>query len=157
MAKDEIYSFIATKTTYASTIAPRARNLDQLSYDVRNVLLAINYPVKVGEIKDFPIAAATENFLLCDGSELAKQDFPELAAYLIQDPEYQATDPLNFLLPNFIGTRTQAPTAPPQTVDPGGVGIGTPPPSPPTSPGGAGGSNGNPPSGGRPRENERER
>lgn len=157
MAADEIYSFIASKTTYASTIAPKARNLDELSRDVRNVLLAISYPVRVGEIRDFPLAIATENFLLCDGSELAKQDFPELAAYLLQEPEYQATDPDNFLLPNYIGARAQAPTAPPQVIGGGSVGIGTPPPPPPTTPGGAGGGNGQPPSGGRPRENERER
>lgn len=145
-----IFTFIATKTTYASTIPPVARDLNDLSRRVRDAMLATDYPIRVGELRDYPLAVAVENFLLCDGSEIAQLDFPELYAYLT-DSQGTPADPANFLLPDYLTAKTQSPTAPPQVVGGGSVGIGTPPPSPPTSPGGAGGSTGQPPSGGRPR------
>lgn len=145
----EVFTFIATKTTYATTI-PLNTNLNDLARRVRGALLATAYPTRVGELRDFPRAVAVENFLLCDGSEIGKIDFPELYAYL-GDDEGTPVDPNNFLLPDYLTAKTQAPTAPPQVIVGGSVGIGTPPPSPPTSPGGAGGTVGQPPSGGRTR------
>ena len=148
MAANEIYTFIATKKSYATTIPLNISSLGDLVRRVRNALSATAYPTRVGELRDFPLAVAVENFLLCDGSEIAQIDFPELYAYLT-DSQGTPISPANFLLPNYLASKTQAPTAPPQVIGGGSVGVGTPPPSPPTSPGGAGGTQGQPPSGGR--------
>ncbi|MES2781394.1 MAG: phage tail protein [Pseudomonadota bacterium] len=150
-----VYTFIATRTSYATTIPPVAKDLRDLSRRVRDALLATAYPTRVGELRDFPLPVPVENFLLCDGSEVGQIDFPELYSYLT-DTQGAAVDAANFLLPNYLGSKDQSPTAPPQTVDPGSVGIGDPPPETEPDPGEGGGTNGNPPSGGRPRENERE-
>lgn len=145
----EVFTFIATKQTYASTIPLGIQTLADLNRRVRNTLSGNSYPLLVGELRDFPLAVAVPNFLLCDGSEVGKLDFPELFAYL-GDTQGVAADPNNFVLPNYVGTKDQAPDAPPQTVDPGSVGIGQDP-SEPTEPGQGGGTQGgNPPSGGRP-------
>lgn len=143
-----VYTFIATKSTYAATIPLYVKDLTDLTRRIRNTLSGNQYPIRVGELRDFPQAVALENFLLCDGSELPQIDFPELAAYL-GNSQGTPANPANFLLPNYLGSKTQSPDAPPQTVDPGAVGIGTPPEESPVDPGDAGGTRGNPPSGGR--------
>ena len=143
------YRFIATKTSYATTI-PLNVKPNELVRRVRGALLATAYPTLVGELKDFPLSTAIPNFLLCDGSEVAQIDFPELYAYL-GDSEGTPVVATNFLLPDFVGVSTPAPTYPPQTTDGGSVntgGTGTEP----TDPGQTGGTTGgNPVSGGRPR------
>jgi Phage Tail Collar Domain len=146
----EVYTFIATKTTYAATIPLGIRTVEDLNRRVRKTLSGSSYPLLVGELRDFPLPVAVPNFLLCDGSELAQLDFPELYAYL-GDSQGTPVTSGNFLLPNYVGSKDQSPDAPPQTVDPGSVGIGQDP-SEPTDPGQGGGTTGgNPPSGGRPR------
>lgn len=149
-----VYTFIATRTSYASTIPLGLTNMSELNRRVRGALLATGFPTRVGDLIDRPRPASIENFLLCDGSEVAKIDFPELWAYLepeAADNEGLATDTANFLLPDYVGAKTQATTAPPQVVVGGTVQVGTAPTTPPASPGTSGGTVGNPPSGGRPR------
>ena len=143
------YRFIATKTTYAATIPLTATSVPELARRVRGALLATGYPLRVGELKDFPLSTAQANMVLCNGSELPKLSFPELFAYL-GDSQGVAADPLNFKLPNFVGVSTPAPTYPPQVVTSSDVNTGTPPTIPPVpgTPGGV--DNPNPPSGGRP-------
>ena len=147
----QVYTFIATKTTYATTIPVYVEGLAELTRRVRNALSATDYPIRVGELRDYPLAVAVPNFLLCDGSELLKLAFPELAEYLTGDPAYQAADAANFLLPNYLGTKTQSPTAPPQTIEGGAVIIGDAPSTSEPAPGGTGGTTGaGSVSGGRP-------
>ena len=145
-----VYTFIATQTTYASTIPPIARSLGDLTRRVRDAMLATQFPTRVGDLLDRPLSTAIEGFLLCDGSEVGKIDFPELYAYL-GDTQGTPVDAANFLLPDYVGTKTQAPTAPVQVVVGGTVQVGTAPVTPPVTPGISGGTVGNPPSGGRPR------
>ena len=86
--------------------------------------------------------------VLCDGSELSKLSFPELFEYL-GDSQGTPVDAANFVLPDFVGAATPAPTYPVQVVTQSDVNTGTPPTIPPTgTPGGV--TNPNPPSGGRP-------
>lgn len=150
-----VFTFISTRTTYASTI-PLRTPLNELTRRVRNTLLATDYPTKVGELRDFPLSTAIPGFLLCDGSEVGQADFPELYAYL-GDSQGTPAVATNFLIPNYVGTKTQAPTAPAQTIEGGTVSTGGTATSP-TTPGQTGGTTGGSPvSGGRPRtlsENE---
>jgi len=152
----EYFRFIATKTTYAATIPSTVSSLADLVYRVRKALLATDYPLRVGELKDYPLSTAQGNMLLCDGSEVAKLSFPELYAYL-GDSQGTPVNPDNFLLPDFVGAATPAAVYPVQEVtgcdvNTGGV------ITEPTQPGQTGGVvGGNPPSGGRergPNENE---
>lgn len=152
-----VYTFIATRTTYASTI-PLRTPVNELTRRVRSALLASDYPTRVGELRDFPLSTAIPGFLLCDGSEVAQIDFPELYAYL-GDSQGTPAEAANFLIPDYVGAKTQAPTAPAQTIAGGTVSTGGTSTSP-TQPGQAGGTvGGSPVSGGRPRtlsENEEE-
>ena len=153
----QVYTFIATRTTVATTI-PLRTPLNDLTRRVRNTFSATDYPTRVGELRDFPLATAIPGFLLCDGSEIARVSFPELYAYL-GDSQGAATSSANFLLPNYVGTKTQAPTAPAQTIVNGTVNTGGTTTTP-SNPGQTGGTvGGSPVSGGRPqtlRENEEE-
>lgn len=145
-----VYTFIATKSTYAATIPLFVKDVADLARRVRNTLSGNQYPIRVGELRDFPLAVAIENFLLCDGSEVGRLDFPELYDYL-GDSQGAPANAANFLLPNYLGAKDQSPDAPPQTIDSGAVGIGTPQAEVPVESGETGGTVGNPPSGGRPR------
>ncbi len=154
----EVFTFVATRTTYATTIPLGLSSFPELVRRVRDALKATSYPTRAGELRDFPLSTAIPGFLLCDGSEVAQADFPELYAYLgsSQGTPVTAT---NFLIPNYVGTKTQAPTAPSQTIAGGTVSTGGTVTSP-TQPGQVGGSSGGGVvSGGRPqtlRENEEE-
>ncbi len=154
----ETYTFIATKTTYATTIPLTIMNVAELTRRVRNALLATDYPTRVGELREYPLSNAVPNFLLCDGSEVNKLSFPELYDYL-GDTQGTATDAANFVLPNYVGTKTPAATAPAQTIVGGTVSTGGTI-TQPTQPGQTGTSTGgNVVSGGRPQtlgENENE-
>lgn len=145
----EYYRFISTKTTYAATIPLSGLSLDELARRTRNALLATSYPLKVGELKDFPLSTAQANMLLCDGSEIPKLSFPELYEYL-GDSQGTPVNPDNFVLPDFVGAATPAATYPTQQVTGSDVNTGGTP-TIPTEPGQVGGViNPNPPSGGRP-------
>jgi hypothetical protein len=143
------YRFIATKTTYASTIPSTVQGFADLVYRVRKALLATSYPLRVGRFEDYPLPKAIPNMLLCDGSEIPIASFPELYAYL-GDSQGAPVDPLNFKLPNCVGVSTPAPVYPTQVVTGGDVNTGGVI-TEPTQPGQTGGvAGGNPPSGGRP-------
>jgi len=143
------YRFIATKTTYAATIPSTVQGFADLVYRVRKALLATSYPLRVGELRDFPLPTAQPNMLLGNGAEVAIASFPELYAYL-GNSQGVPLDPLNFKLPNFVGVSTPAPVYPTQVVTGGDVNTGGVI-TEPTQPGQTGGvAGGNPPSGGRP-------
>lgn len=144
----DVFTFVATKTTYATTI-PLQTPVNELTRRVRGALSATAYPTRAGELRDFPLSTAIPGFLLCDGSEVSRIDFPELFAYL-GDSQGSPVDAANFLLPNYVGAKTQNPVAPPQTIVGGTVSTGGATTSP-TTPGQTGGTVGsNPVSGGRP-------
>ena len=145
------YRFIATKTTYQTTIPAFINSVPELVRRVRIAFLAnAGGQTTVGELKDFPLSNAVANYLLCDGSEVAQIDFPELYAYL-GDSQGAPVDPDNFVLPDYVGAATPAATYPPQTTEGATVSTGGAI-TEPTDPGQTGGSTGgNVPSGGRPR------
>ena len=143
------YRFIATKTTYQTTIPAFIKSLPELVHRVRGALLA-GQSLTVGELKDFPLSNAIANHLLCDGSEVAQIDFPELYAYL-GDSQGTPVDSANFVLPDYVGAATPAATYPPQITEGATVSTGGTI-TEPSDPGQTGGSTGgNVPSGGRPR------
>lgn len=147
-----VYTFIATKTTTAATIPSMVGNLQELVYRLRGALRANDYPLIVGELREFPLSTPQPNFLLCNGSEVPKQAFPQLARYL-GDSQGTPTNSDNFVLPNYQGTKGQAASYPKQTATGADVSSGNTPTEPSGS-GTTGGSSGyNPPSGGRPIRN----
>lgn len=145
-----VYTFIATKTTQPATIPSFVTSLQDLVYRLRGVLRTNDYPLIVGELREFPLSTAQPNFLLCDGSEVPKDAFPQLYTYL-GDTQGTPTDSANFVLPDYQGTKYQAPTYPTQEATGSDVNTGGTVTTPSGS-GQAGGSvGGNVPSGGRPR------
>lgn len=147
-----VYTFIATKTTTAATIPSFVNNLQELVYRLRGALRANDYPLIVGELREFPLSTPQPNFLLCDGSEVPKEAFPQLYTYL-GDSQGTPTDSDNFVLPDYQGTKAQAPTYPTQTVTGSDVSSGNTPAEPSGSGSAGGSSDYNPPSGGRPIRN----
>lgn len=148
-----VYTFIATKTTTAATIPSGIGNLQELVYRLRGALRANDYPLIVGELREFPLSTPQPNFLLCDGSEVLKEAFPQLYAYL-GDSQGTPLDPNSFVLPDYQGTKDQAASYPTQTATGSDVSSGNTPTEPSGS-GATGGSSGyNPPSGGRPIRND---
>jgi hypothetical protein len=148
----ETFTFIATKTTYATTIPLSIGSLGELVRRVRNAMLATAYPTTVGELREFPLSKPLANFLLCDGSEVERVSFPELFAYL-GDTQGAATDPANFLLPDYRGAKVPAVVYPVQDVTGSDVGVGQETQEPVSSGQTGGTTGGNPVSGGRPRLN----
>ena len=148
-----VYTFIATKTTQPATIPSIVTSLQDLVYRLRGVLRTNDYPLIVGELREFPLSTAQPNFLLCDGSEVPKASFPQLYTYL-GDTQGTPTDSNNFVLPDYQGTKAQAATYPTQEVTGSDINTGGTP-SEPSGSGSAGGSTDyNPPSGGRPVRND---
>lgn len=144
----EVFTFIATKTTQATTIPAFVQNLQELVYRLRGVLRANDYPLLVGELREFPLATPRPNFLLCDGSEVAISAFPELYSYLGNSQGTASSG--NFLLPDYQGTKEQAPSYPVQEVTGADVNTGN---TPTDGDGQTGGTvDYNPPSGGRPQD-----
>lgn len=145
-----VYTFIATKTTYATTIPSTIASLSELVYRLRGILRANDYPLIVGELREFPLSTPRANFLLCDGSEIAIESFPELYAYL-GNSQGTPVSAENFLLPDYQGTKAQAATYPVQEATGSDINTGNTPVEPTGSGGTGGSSDYNPPSGGRPR------
>ena len=117
----EVYTFIATKTTY-----DRAIPLGPATQAEFNRKLALAFQdisggtLRVGQLRLMPRATPSPPFhLLCDGSEVSQEGFPELYDYL-GDSEGAAAAGM-FKLPNYIGALTAATTAPAQTVSGGTV------------------------------------
>lgn len=132
----EIFTYICTKQTADPFIPPASVNIDHLSRDVSDGFAALQGGYfRVGQLALYPAQRAIANHLLCDGQEVPKASFPELYDYL-RDFEGTPADPLNFVLPNYIGSLVPAAVAAPETVEGGTVTSETP-----SDPGtGAGGS-----------------
>lgn len=124
----EFFAYVCTKQTADPFVPSVAANLDNLARDVSDGFYAIQGGhLRVGQIAFFPVQRAVPFHLLCDGSEVAKADFPELFEYLA-DSQGTPADADNFVLPNFLGTFAPAVTATPEVVEGGTVTSETPTP-----------------------------
>ena len=154
---NQLFAFIATRTTYQNVVPRGPMSQQKFNRSVANAFSGNQgRPTHIGEIIFFPLGAPASsealqmpNVILCDGSEVAKASFPELAAYL-GDSQGTPTSASNFVLPdvrNFVFTST----VPVQVVDSGGtVTTGQDTTSPETIGQTGGTQGGNPVSGGRP-------
>lgn len=98
----ELFAYIATSTTNDPYV-PATQDLRLLTRDVTDAFIAISGGHRiVGKLAFFPIQRTVPGHLLCDGREVAKEDFPELYRYL-GDTQGTPAAPENFVLPNFIG------------------------------------------------------
>lgn len=154
----QLFAFIATRTTYQNVVPRSAVSQAEFNRKVANAFSGNQgRTVQVGEIVFFPLASPNSarslqmpNVILCDGSEVAKLSFPELAEYL-GDSQGTPTNAANFVLPdvrNFVFS----PTVPVQVVDAGGTVTTGQDTVTPENAGETGGTQGAyPVSGGRPR------
>jgi hypothetical protein len=142
----EAFVFICSKQTYPLSVPQFAINSADHYRKVHNAFSAIGSGFRrVGDLVLRPTADAFDDHLLCDGSTLSRDNFPQLAAYLSP-----GTD--TFDLPNYLTGLTFASTAPAQTVSDGGTVSTGGTVTEPTGSGQTGGTTGgNVSSGGRPR------
>lgn len=123
----QLFAFIATKTTYQSVVPRAAVTQAEFNRKVVNAFTGnTGRPVHVGELIFFPLASPNSaralqmpNVILCDGSEVSKLSFPELAEYL-GDSQGTPVDAANFVLPD-VRDFVFATTVPVQVIDTGGT------------------------------------
>lgn len=126
----EIFTYICTRQTADPYVPTMAKDLTSFARDVSDGFFALQGGRQtVGKLAFFPLQKAQPDHLLCDGSEVPKASFPELYEYL-GDFMGTASDPLYFVLPNYIGAGalTGASTAATETVAGGTVTSETPSP-----------------------------
>jgi len=117
----QLYAYISTKQTADPYVPPQPSTLPTLSRDVSDGFYALQGGyVRVGQLAFYPVQKSVPFHLLCDGSEVPKVSFPELFEYL-GDSQGTASDPLNFVLPNFVGAIEPATVVVPETVEAGTV------------------------------------
>ena len=137
------FTYICTKTTADFIIPASATDIVDLARKVHNFSTGlIGGVLRVGVLRDMPVQIALDNHLLCDGSTIARGNFPELVEFL-NPGEDTAT------LPDYTGAVVNSPITVTQTVDNSGT-VST---GDTVTSGDVGGSSGgNVPSGGRVRE-----
>jgi hypothetical protein len=145
-----VYVWICTKSTAPTAVPARYDNQVELNRKVMGAFvgLAGGY-LTAGDLKLRPTADAIANHLLCDGSVLAKEQFPQLFEYL--GDTFGGDGVATFGLPDYRGDILAMPDeTPDQTVSDGGTvstgGTVTPPSGNQTG----GTTGGNVVSGGRP-------
>lgn len=150
------YWFIRTNTTADPALPPVAANQALFNRDVSYTLSAL--AGGYGNAGDLLLRAtpkAVANFVLCDGSELARLGFPDLFDAI--GTEWGAGDgATTFNLPTqaqLWGFAATPATPPPQTVEGGAVSSGTTPTQPSGGGQTGGTSGGSVDSGGRARRN----
>jgi hypothetical protein len=138
----EIFVYVCTKTTADPYMPPATPDIRILARDVSDAFVGLSGGYRVvGQLALYPIQRSVPAHLLCDGSEVRKDSFPELYEYLA-DSQGTASDAALFVLPNYVGDLTPAATAVAESVNEGTV--STP---------GTGETVGPVDSGGRPRKN----
>lgn len=106
-----LFAYISSKTTADPYIPPVTSDIRTLSRDVSDAFVALSGGYRmVGQLAFFPLQRTVPGHLLCDGREISKQTFPELYSFL-GDTQGAPVDPLNFVLPNFIGAASFVPAA----------------------------------------------
>lgn len=124
----EVFAYICTKQTADPYVPGVTQSLVTLARDVSDGFQAlVGGYLRVGQISFFPIQKAVPYHLLCDGHEEPQGRFPELFAYL-ENSQGTPVDPLNFVLPNYIGTLAPAAAADPEVIEGGAVTSDTPSP-----------------------------
>lgn len=122
----ELFTYICVKQTADPYVPPITQNIITLARDTSDGFYALQGGHQtLGQLALFPVQRSVAFHLLCDGSEVPKTAFPELYEFL-GDSQGTPADPLNFVLPNFLGTITPAATAIPETVVGGTVTSETP-------------------------------
>jgi hypothetical protein len=138
---NELYAFIATKTTADFVVPVSAHSQGEFNRKVHNAFQGLVGGVtRVGDITLRPTQNAIDNHLLCDGSTITRTMFPQLVDLL--NPGEATAE-----LPDYTGSlEATAPTVTQEVQDGGTVSTGG------TIGGGAtgGSTGGNVPSGGRP-------
>lgn len=121
-----LYTYVCTRSTVDPVVPSRQINQAIFARDVSDAFTALvgGHNV-VGRLAFFPVQRSVPNHLLCDGSEVAKADFPELYEFLL-DSQGTASGGAYFVLPNYVGGLTATDTVVPETVS-GGT-VYTPPP-----------------------------
>lgn len=123
-----VFAYICTKQTADPYVPGTTQSLAALARDVSDGFQAmVGGYLRVGQISFFPIQKAVPFHLLCDGHEEPQGRFPELYAYL-GSSQGTPVDPLNFVLPNYIGALAPAATATPEVIEGGSVTSETPSP-----------------------------
>lgn len=117
----QFFAYICTRTTADPYLPAGTNDLRILSRDVSDAFVAISGGFqRVGEISIFPVQRAVPNSLLCDGQEVSKTAFPELAEYL-GDSQGTPLSAANFVLPDYVSDFAPATTVEPETVVNGSV------------------------------------
>ena len=115
------FTYICTRTTADPYLPPRAISIETLSRDVSDAFLSLQGGrFQVGQLAFYPTQRSVPNYLLCDGREVSQASFPELYAYL-GDSQGTATDPANFVLPDYLTAFAPAPAADTETAMDGTV------------------------------------
>lgn len=79
----DVHVFIATRTTGDIVVPARAGNQDEFNRRIAAVLAMINGGhLHAGNLKLRPTPDPLQDHLLCDGSAISREQFPELFAYL---------------------------------------------------------------------------
>lgn len=95
-----VYVFIATKTTYDAVLPSLTGNQASFNRKVKGAIAGIaGGKITVGDLKLRSTQDALVNHLLCDGSVLAMDSFPELSAYL--GNTFGGDGLTTFALPNY--------------------------------------------------------
>lgn len=111
-----LFAYICVKQSNDVVVPRLARSLEFLASDVSDAFYSMKGGfLTVGQIALFPVQQSVAYHLLCDGKEVTKSAYPELYEFL-GTSQGAAVDPLNFVLPNFVGALTAAATAAPEIV-----------------------------------------
>lgn len=120
----EVFTYICTRTTADPYVPSQHADTRLLSRDVSDAFSALaGGHFVVGTLRFYPVQRTVPNHLLCDGREIPKAAFPELADYL-GTSQGTPIDPDNFVLPDYTAALTPAPTPNPETVENGTVTTG---------------------------------
>lgn len=113
------YAFICVKTSADFVVPVNAPSQVEFNRKVYNAFRGLVGGVtRVGDIKLRPTQDAIDNHLICDGSTITREAFPQLVDLLAGTTATTAT------LPNYSGTLTIAPVTVTQTTEGGTVSTG---------------------------------
>ncbi len=109
------YTFVCAKTTADFVVPVSAPNQGEFNRKVKNAFAGlVGGWRRCGDLLDRPVQNAVANHLLCDGTSISRQDFPELVE-LLNPGENTAT------LPDYSGALTITTPTVTQTVDSSGT------------------------------------
>lgn len=111
----DLFFFICAKTTADFVVPATAASQNEFNRKVKNAFAGqVGGHLKCGDLKARPVQNAVDNHLLCDGSTIARSQFPELVE-LLNPGQASAT------LPNYSGALTVATPTVTQVVNASGT------------------------------------